>query len=192
VELSPLVKKGSTYSHPESFRVYPACQSQDGSELNVFFYFVEKPHFKCIPKLLEMKNIFRFFKFFLILPLLLPLMVKAQTVPVGMPVLAEAYRREQLLGKYDASYSFTSLPLFPIEAFKVQNSYDPDSSLAAAHKTSFNGITAFLPSGKTGENFNCFPSSGKISLTAGILPVTTMGLWFLPKAIRPISVPGFM
>jgi len=90
-----------------------------------------------------MKKIFRFFKFFLILPLLLPLLTEAQTIPIGMPVLTEAYRREQLLGKYNASFSFTSLPLFPVEAFKVQNSYDPDSSLTAVRKTKFNGILTF-------------------------------------------------
>ncbi|HED36725.1 MAG TPA: hypothetical protein ENI76_00530, partial [Ignavibacteria bacterium] len=91
----------------------------------------------------EMKLLRHFFIFFPVLSLLLPLLTEAQTIPIGMPVLTEAYRREQLLGKYDASFSFTSLPLFPVEAFKVQNSYDPDSSLTAARKTKFNGILTF-------------------------------------------------
>jgi len=88
-----------------------------------------------------MKKIFRLFKFFLILPLLLPLLMEAQTIPVGMPVLESAYRRAQLLGKVDAAVSFTVRPLFPAKAFKVHDGYDPDTTLSVNRM--FNGMYTF-------------------------------------------------
>ncbi len=89
-----------------------------------------------------MKKIFRLFKFFLILPLLLPLLAEAQTLPTGMPVLAEAYRQAQLLGKINPNVSFTAFPLFPKASFSVQNSFYPDSSLEK-RLTKFNGAIRF-------------------------------------------------
>ena len=38
--------------------------------------------------------------------------VFSQTLPVGLPVLEDTYRREQLLGKTDSLISFTIRPLF--------------------------------------------------------------------------------
>ncbi len=89
-----------------------------------------------------MKTIFRFLIVLLILPLLLPALTKAQTIPTGTPVLAEAYRRAQLMGKINPNVSFTSLPLFPKAAFSVQNSFYPDSSLEK-RLTKYNGIIHF-------------------------------------------------
>ncbi len=90
-----------------------------------------------------MKNIFRLLKFLLILPLLLPLQTEAQTIPTGMPVLNDAYRRAQLLGKINPNVSFTSFPLFPVKAFRVQNSFYPDSSAEKKLTPKFNGIIHF-------------------------------------------------
>ncbi len=42
----------------------------------------------------------------------------AQTLPVGMPVLEDSYRREQLLGNKDSLISFTIRPLFAGDQFK--------------------------------------------------------------------------
>lgn len=39
-------------------------------------------------------------------------MVRAQSLPVGVPLLEDAYRREQLLGNNDSLVSFTIRPLF--------------------------------------------------------------------------------
>lgn len=39
--------------------------------------------------------------------------VVGQSLPVGTPVLEDAFRRDQLLGKLDLSASFTSRPFFP-------------------------------------------------------------------------------
>ena len=88
-----------------------------------------------------MKIIFRFFKPFLIILLILPLAALSQTIPVGMPVLEGAYRRAQLLGNVDASVSFAVQPLFPEKAFKVPSGFEPDSTLPESRR--FNGICSF-------------------------------------------------
>ncbi|MEI6140229.1 MAG: capsule assembly Wzi family protein [Mariniphaga sp.] len=54
---------------------------------------------------------------------------KAQSLPVGTPVLEDAYRRAQLLGQVDSSISFTSRPIFPVESMKVGDAFDPLGSL---------------------------------------------------------------
>lgn len=90
-----------------------------------------------------MEKLFRLFKLFLILPLLLPLLSEAQTIPTGMPVLADAYRRAQLLGKTNPEVSFTSFPLFPVQAFHVQNSFYPDSNTEKKLMPKFNSIIHF-------------------------------------------------
>jgi len=137
----------------------------------------------------EMKKLFRFLKNFLILPLLLPLLTKAQTIPIGMPVLAEAYRRGSC---WENTMPLTAL--LPCHSFlwkplkcKTVTTLTAPSQLPAKQN-----LTAFLPSEKTEENFSCCRLFGKISLTAFILPVTTMASWCLQKAIRPISAQGFM
>jgi len=40
-------------------------------------------------------------------------LTQAQSIPVGTPGIEDFYRRAQLLGQLDSSYSFTSRPLFP-------------------------------------------------------------------------------
>lgn len=79
----------------------------------------------------------------LFLIILFPMPLWAQSLSVGIPVLNEVYRRDQLLGKINPEVSFTSLPLFPAEAFKVQDSFDPDSTLKKDNLTYFRGIATF-------------------------------------------------
>jgi len=93
-----------------------------------------------------MKRLLHVYKYILLFTLFLPLISESQTIPVGMSVLKEAYRREQLMGNVSASESFTALPLFPRQAFRVQNSYDPDSSLTKDSWTKFNGLAQFAHS----------------------------------------------
>jgi len=57
---------------------------------------------------------------------LLPGWAKAQSLPVGTPVLDDYYRRMQLLGKVDSN-------LFPAYKSKIDDVYDPDSSLKRDH-----------------------------------------------------------
>ena len=68
---------------------------------------------------------------------------QAQFIPVGTPLLEDAYRRAQLLGQIDSSISFTARPFFPTNALKLKNSFDPDSSLAKDRCRKFDGIFRF-------------------------------------------------
>lgn len=54
---------------------------------------------------------------------------KAQSLPVGMPIFDDYYRREQLLGNVDSNYSFSIRPIFPALKSKELNIFDPDSLL---------------------------------------------------------------
>lgn len=53
----------------------------------------------------------------------------SQSLPVGTTALEDYYRRKQLLGELDSSVTFSVRPLFPRYAFKVNNVFDPDSTL---------------------------------------------------------------
>jgi hypothetical protein len=57
---------------------------------------------------------------------------KAQSLPVGTPVLDDYYRRTQLLGKVDSNISFTIRPILPVSELS-NDVYDPDNSLAKDH-----------------------------------------------------------
>ncbi|QQL50864.1 capsule assembly Wzi family protein [Mucilaginibacter ginkgonis] len=61
--------------------------------------------------------------------LFLTIGLKAQTLPVGTPVLEDFYRRQQLLGKIDSSLSFTVRPLFPTKSTNYSNVFDPEHDL---------------------------------------------------------------
>lgn len=52
--------------------------------------------------------------------------LRAQSLPVGTPVLEDTYRREQLLGQLDSSVSFMIRPVFPQQAFGTDDIFDPD------------------------------------------------------------------
>ena len=75
-----------------------------------------------------MKN--KLFCLCIILTLICPRLLRAQSIPVGTPMLEDAYRRAQLMGKIDSSFSFCSRPIFPSEAFKVENVFDPGNDLS--------------------------------------------------------------
>jgi hypothetical protein len=79
-----------------------------------------------------MKKIF-FLSIILLFTCLLASKVRAQSLPVGTPILDDYYRRMQLLGKVDSNVSFTVRPIFPGAAFKTHNVYDPDGSLKKDH-----------------------------------------------------------
>jgi hypothetical protein len=53
--------------------------------------------------------------------------VFGQTLPVGMPVLEDTYRREQLLGKSDSLISFTIRPLFNGDILNPESALFRDS-----------------------------------------------------------------
>lgn len=74
-----------------------------------------------------MKKVFFYFSFIFISLILGSVKLVAQTVPVGMPVLEDGYRRAQLLGELDSTISFTIRPLFP-SRWKQQK-FNPDSTV---------------------------------------------------------------
>lgn len=80
--------------------------------------------------------------------------VLAQTVPVNMPVLQDAYRRAQLLGKVNPDISFCSQPFFPKRALKDQDSFDPDNTL---NQSCFHEFDGTLSLGKKGGYIQLMP-----------------------------------
>jgi len=70
-------------------------------------------------------------------------LTKGQSIPVGMPLLEDYYRRAQLLGQVDSSISFTARPFFPVEALKIKNSFDPTQTFEQERKTKFDGMYHF-------------------------------------------------
>lgn len=79
---------------------------------------------------------------FLVLMLISSESVFAQSLSVNRMNLNEYYRRQQLLGNLDSTIAFTFRPLFS-EALNTDNIYDPDNSLDAIRKSSFDGIYKF-------------------------------------------------
>ena len=75
--------------------------------------------------------------------LILPIWSAGQTIPVGTPVLEDAYRRAQLLGELDSSVSFLARPFSPTISFKRENSFDPTFDLSVNRFTSFDGTFHF-------------------------------------------------
>lgn len=64
----------------------------------------------------------------------------AQSLPVGTPVLEDAYRRAQLLGQMDSSVSLMVRPMFPVESFGLNNVFDPTGELHKERWTKTDGI----------------------------------------------------
>ena len=83
------------------------------------------------------------FKMMLLFAFFIPVQVRAQSLPVGTPVLEDYYRRAQLLGKIDSSISFTSRPIYPAASLKLQNVFDPDGNLEKTRDKNFDGIYRF-------------------------------------------------
>lgn len=65
-----------------------------------------------------------------------------QSIPVGIPLLEDYYRRAQLLGNFDENISFTVRPLFSSSSFS-KNIFDPDSTLSLNRNTDFDGLWRF-------------------------------------------------
>ncbi|HZK95054.1 MAG TPA: capsule assembly Wzi family protein [Prolixibacteraceae bacterium] len=85
---------------------------------------------------------------FLIGVLSFPIQTRSQSLPVGTPILEDAYRRAQLLGQIDAAISFVSRPFFPEAALQLKNGFDPYNKLDDQKGSEFNNIFTLL--GQTG------------------------------------------
>lgn len=88
-----------------------------------------------------MKNYF--YISLLIISSLYSLESKAQSIPVGMSILEDYYRRAQLVGKIEDFSTFSSRPIFP-EYFVAGDVFDPDSSVAINRTANFDGKWTFL------------------------------------------------
>jgi hypothetical protein len=93
-----------------------------------------------------MKMPSRLYFVFLVWVMNIPLCSMGQSLPVGTPVLEDAYRRAQLLEQIDSTISFTSRPLFPEASLKLENGFDPYKKLENS-----GGIAKFKFLGKLGE-----------------------------------------
>ncbi len=74
---------------------------------------------------------------------IIPQISLGQSISVGTPALEDYYRRAQLLGKIDASSSFTSRPFYPANVSKTENIFDPDSNLINNRWTRWDGTVHF-------------------------------------------------
>jgi hypothetical protein len=88
-----------------------------------------------------MRKIFFILNIVLFFTCLINSKLKAQTLPVGTPVLDDYYRRMQLLGKVDSTVSFTIRPLFSGSLLKTHNIFDPDSSLKSNNWVSMGPVS---------------------------------------------------
>lgn len=84
----------------------------------------------------------KLYSLFLLILVLSGLSSFTQTVPVGMPVFEDYYRRAQLLGKFDEAISFTSRPFFPAAIYGT-NIFDPDSMMFLDRVSDFDGLWEF-------------------------------------------------
>ena len=90
-----------------------------------------------------MQKSFWFLKTIIAYLIFWPAGLQAQSLPIGMPVLEDVYRRAQLLGQLDSTVSFTSRPLFTSALRKQKDVFDPDSSLVNERWTKFDGTLRF-------------------------------------------------
>lgn len=84
----------------------------------------------------------KLYSLFLLILVLSGLSSQAQTIPVGMPIFEDYYRRAQLLGKFDETVSFASRPLFPSSVYGTEI-FDPDSTLFLDRVSNFDGLWKF-------------------------------------------------
>ena len=74
----------------------------------------------------------------LLLALIFPCHIYAQSLPVGTPMIEEAYRRAQLLGQVDSTISFTVRPIFPTNSLNYENVFDPLKTINLSKVTKIN------------------------------------------------------
>ena len=79
--------------------------------------------------------------FFVIFIGILAMEVRAQSVPVGTPVLEDYLRRQQLLGKVDSTFSFMVRPIFPAVAFGKENGVDVDGTFTDLTQSTTTTVT---------------------------------------------------
>lgn len=64
----------------------------------------------------------------------------SQSLSTNFDALEDYYRREQLLGNISLDHSFVSYPLFPSNAFDVNDPFDPTNKMDRVHGDNFDGV----------------------------------------------------
>jgi hypothetical protein len=75
----------------------------------------------------------------LVLMMIVSISALGQSLSVGFPGLENYYRRAQVLGLIDSTFSFTARPFDPVSTLGNSDPYDPDSSLVNDGRTAWNG-----------------------------------------------------
>ena len=110
----------------------------------------------------------------------------AQTIPVGTPVLDEYLRRLQLTGQVDSASSWMIRPIYPTEAFGIENGFDLDSSVVDLDKSEFHGRF-----GKDGKGkFLVMPGVYKMQYNSTYAFGANDGAFIPKRGIQQIFSPG--
>ncbi|HSF55704.1 MAG TPA: capsule assembly Wzi family protein [Algoriphagus sp.] len=124
--------------------------------------------------------------FFFLLFLGLCFHAASQTIPVGTPVLDEYLRRQQLLGKVDSASSWMIRPIFPTEAFGVENGFDLDSSVVDLDNSDLHGRIGNEGKGK----FLVMPGVYKLQYNSTYAFGVNDGAFIPNRGIQQIFSPG--
>ena len=89
----------------------------------------------------------KFKNYLFIIILLLSVQAFSQSLSTNFDVLEDYYRREQLLGNIGTEYSFVSYPLFPVDAFGLDDAFNPEGHMDRMHNNNFDG-TYSIDNGK--------------------------------------------
>lgn len=110
----------------------------------------------------------------------------SQTIPVGTPVLDEYLRRLQLLGQVDSASSGMIRPIFPTEAFGIENGFDLDSSVVDLDVSKLHGRF-----GKDGKGkFLMMPGVYKMQYNSTYAFGGNDGAFIPNRGIQQILSPG--
>ncbi|WP_343851521.1 capsule assembly Wzi family protein [Algoriphagus jejuensis] len=110
----------------------------------------------------------------------------SQTIPVGTPVLDEYLRRLQLTGQVDSASSWMIRPIYPTEAFGVENGFDLDSSVVDLDMSDHHGRFGKDAKGK----FLIMPGVYKMQYNSTYASGANEGAFIPNRGIQQIFSPG--
>jgi hypothetical protein len=124
---------------------------------------------------------------FLLSLMLFAEVVRAQTIPVGTPVLDEYLRRAQLLVLLDSTSSFMIRPLYPSFAFGVEDGFDLDGTEVDLDESKLHGRFGFKTKGK----FLMLPVSYRIQYNSDYAHGGNDGSFIPNRGIQTSLTGGF-
>ncbi len=108
----------------------------------------------------------------------------SQTIPVGTPVLDDYLRRLQLLGQVDSASSWMIRPIFPTEAFGIENGFDLDSSVVDLDISSLHSRIG------TKGKFLMMPGVYKMQYNSTYASAANEGAFIPNRGVQQIFSPG--